>query len=140
VKDVTFAGKSVLYGPLPAGAAAGDLGLRVSIARDAAKLSARVADKDGNPLPDIRVVVLPASISSEAMLQAALVSGPTDNLGTYTSQPIAPGKYLVLATDDAIDPTPECIDNLWRSRRKFQEVDLAPNGTAQVTLTPIKLR
>jgi hypothetical protein len=53
---------------------------------------------------------------------------------------IAPGKYLVLATDDAIDPTPECIDSLWRSRSHFQEAELAPGGTVKVALTPVHLR
>lgn len=136
IKDVTYGGDSVLCAPLRAGSAAADLGLRVVLARDGATLSARTADKDGNPLPDMRVILMPAEVSSPGMLQAALVTGQTDQTGQYRSRPIKPGKYLVIATDGRIDATPESIDNLWRSRNRFQEVELAPGGTAQVTLTP----
>lgn len=140
VKDVTYSGKSVRYAPISVGGAAGDLGMRVVVARDAGRIAASVADKDGNPLSDYRVAVLPAEVSSEAMAQAAMISGQTDQQGRYKSQAIAPGKYLVLATDDLIDPTPECIDNLWRSRARFQEVELPPGGNVQVSLTPVPLR
>lgn len=140
IKDISYAGKSVQYEPLRVGSTAGDMGLRVTIGRDGGKLSARVADKEGNPLADMRVIVLPASISSEAMLEAAIVSGQTNQAGQYQTRALRPGKYLVLATDDRIDSTPECIDSLWRSRTRFQEVELAPNGTAQVTLSPVSFR
>jgi hypothetical protein len=140
VKDITYAGKSVLYEPMKVGASAGDLGMRVLIGRDGARVSARVTDKDGTPQADFRVVVMPAAISSEAMLQAAMVTGQTNQAGQYRSQTLRPGKYFVLATDDPIDATPECIDNLWRSRAHFTEVELPPSGTAQVQLTPVVLK
>ena len=138
--DITYAGQSVLYQPLRFGSAIGNAGLRVTVARDGATLSARVQDKDGNPLPDTRVLVVPASISSEAMLQAALVVGQTDQTGRYKSHTLRPGKYLVLATPDKVQPTPESIDNFWRSRNRFQEVDLPPGGSAEVKLTPVPLK
>jgi hypothetical protein len=140
VKDVQYAGQSVLYAPLRFGSATGNAGLRVIVARDGARVNARVQDKDGNPLGDMRVLVLPAGISSEGMLQSALVTGQTDQRGTYRSQALRPGKYFIVATQDRVNATPESIDNLWRSRTRFQEIELTPNGTAQATLTPVSLR
>jgi hypothetical protein len=129
-----------MHAPLRVGSATGNAGLRVMVARDGGRLNARVQDKDGNPLGDIRVLVLPADISSEGMLQSALVTGQTDQRGTYRSQALRPGKYFVVATQDRVNATPESIDNLWRSRTRFQEIELAPNGTAQATLTPVSLK
>jgi hypothetical protein len=140
VKDVLYAGQSVMHAPLRVGSATGNAGMRVMVGRDGARLNARVQDKDGNPLGDIRVLVLPADISSEGMLQSALVTGQTDQRGTYRSQALRPGKYFILATQDRVNATPESIDNLWRSRTRFQEIELAPNGTAQATLTPVSLK
>ena len=73
------------------------------------------------------------------MLAATLVSGQTDQLGMYTSHTLAPGKYYLAASEDAIDPTPESIGRLWRSRDRFKEVELAPKGTAQVSLEPVRI-
>jgi hypothetical protein len=136
IKDVTYAGQSTLYQPLAVGSTTGDAGLRVLLAHDGATLNARVADGDGNPLPDIHVIVFPAEVSSPAMLQAALTSGDTDQTGSYSSQPLRPGKYLVVATTGRIDATPESIDHLWRSRDRFQEAELPPNGSVQLSLAP----
>ncbi len=140
VKDVQYAGQSAHYAPMRFGSAPGNLGLRIVVARDSARVSAVVQDKDGNPLGDLRVFVVPAEVSSEAMLQAALVSGQTDQMGRYRSQALRPGKYFVFATEEGVNATPESIDNVWRSRNRFREIELAANGTAQVTLTPISLR
>lgn len=139
IKDVTYAGRSVRFEPLRLGSAMAGAGLRVVVARDAATLGARVADKEGNPVADIRILMMPAEFNSDGMLAATLVTGQTDQNGQYTSQPLPPGKYYVAATQAAIDPTPESIGRLWRSRDRFQEVELTPKGTTQVTLQPIRL-
>jgi Carboxypeptidase regulatory-like domain len=137
-KDVLYAGHSVMNDPLRFGGAPGE-GIKVIIGRDGATLSARVTDKDGNPVPDIRVLILPGEIRSEAMLATALVSGQTDQLGMYTSHTLAPGKYYVAASEDGVDPTPESIGKLWRSRDRFKEVELSPKGTAQVSIQPVRI-
>jgi hypothetical protein len=138
VKDVRYAGQSILYQPLRAGENAGT-GLSVVLARDGATVSARVTDKDGAPVRDIPVLLLPVDAATPAVVQAAMVTGATDQQGQYTSQTIAPGKYYVVATDSRIDATPECIDRLWRSRNKFTETSIAPNAATQLTLTPVTL-
>lgn len=140
VKDVQYAGQSVLYAPLKFGSALGNAGMRVIVARDGGKISALVRDKDGNPLSDLRVIVFPAEIASEAALQAALVNGQTSQAGSYRSQSLRPGKYFVAATAERMNPTPDSIGALWRARTRFKEVELAPNGSTEVALTPISLK
>jgi hypothetical protein len=138
LKDILWAGASIRYQPLRVGTSAGS-GLRVVIGQDGAKLTAVVTDKDGNPVPDLRVVVYPAEIASEAVLSAAMLQGQTNQYGQYTSQTLAPGKYYVGAIDAEVDHTVESIARLWRSRNRFTEVDVAPNGTPRVTLSPVVL-
>jgi hypothetical protein len=93
----------------------------------------------GAPVPDVSVLMIPSYVSSPAILQAAMATGQTDQTGAYTSHLVAPGKYYVIATESLINATPECIDRIWRARTKFAETTVAPNGTAQVTLTPVVL-
>lgn len=139
VKDVTYGSNSVLNEPLRLGNAMQGAGLRVTVARDGATITARVADKDGNPLPAISVLLMPTDVKSEAILQKVLVMGETDQLGIYTSHTLAPGKYYAAATAESLDATTESIGKLWRSRIRFKEVELTPGGSAQVTLEVVKI-
>jgi hypothetical protein len=81
VKDVTYEGRSVRYEPLHLGSAVAGTGLRVTVGQDGATLTASVADRDGNPVSDASVVVMPAGASSEGVLAARIVSGQTDQTG-----------------------------------------------------------
>lgn len=139
VKDVTFSGRSVLYEPLRTASAMSGVGMRVIMAHDGATLNVQVNDKDGNPGADLRVLAIPADLPSEGAMAARLVQGLTNQAGQYTSQTLPPGKYYVVATEETIDPTPESIGRLWRSRNRYQEVDLPPAGSAQVKLEPGKI-
>jgi hypothetical protein len=137
VKDVTYGGRSVLYEPLRLGSAIGGTGLRVIVARDGGRISAQVKDKDGNPMSDLRVVFVPADVASEAILSARLTSCQTNQVGSCRSITLPPGRYFVGASDSAVDHSPAVIERLWRSRNRFKEVELAPGGSAQVTLEPV---
>lgn len=138
VKDVTYANQSVLHAPLRLGSAIGNAGMRVIVGQDGAKLSASVAGKDGNPVPDTNIVIVPVENVSEGALAANLVTGKTDQNGQYTSQTLAPGRYYVAATDELFDASAASIARLWASHHSFTEVDLAPNGQASVTLAPLQ--
>jgi hypothetical protein len=138
VKDILYGGRSVRHKPLRLGSAIAGSGLRIVLGRDGGSFSVRVADKDGNPIPDSFVLIMPADVYSEAELAAALVSGQTDQEGRYSSHTLAPGKYYVLASSTEIDPTPESINKLWRARlTKAKEVELSSGKMAQVTLEPV---
>jgi protocatechuate 3,4-dioxygenase beta subunit len=139
IKDVAYGGRSVQYEPLRLGSAMPGAGMRVAVGHDGSTLTAQVGDKDGNPVPDARVLILPAVIGSEAELAARLVSGQTNQYGQYTSITLRPGKYYVAAVGDSVDATQGAVGRVWRSRSRFKEVELAPGASAQVTLEPVKL-
>jgi hypothetical protein len=136
VRDISYGTKSVRYRPLQV---VSNDELRVIIGHDGGTISVRVADKDGNPVGDMRVLLVPEEADSEAALQSMLITGTTDQLGNYTSRTLAPGKYYAAASSDYFDATPESIGKIWQSRSGFKEVDLAAKGNAQVTLEPMKI-
>lgn len=61
IKDILYAGRSLRTEPLRAGTAIGNASLKIILARDGATLSAKVADREGNPVADSHVVLLPAT-------------------------------------------------------------------------------
>ncbi|MFB3777385.1 MAG: carboxypeptidase regulatory-like domain-containing protein [Bryobacteraceae bacterium] len=136
IKDLTYGGHSILGKSLRVGSAMGDASLRIVVARDSGFFSAKVTDRDGNPVGNCYVILLPAGAGSEAELAALMQSGQTDQYGAWKSGALAPGKYYVLATYRAVDKSPEDIGKLWRARLGAQEVTLGPNSTAQVKLEP----
>jgi len=139
VKDILYGGQSALHEPVHAGKTIGT-DLRILLATDGGKISLKVQDKDGNPMPDCTTVLFPESANTEATLADSMLPGQTDQYGTYTSSTIAPGTYYVLATSDAVNRTPEGIAKLMRARTQAQKVELKANGSASVTLLPISLQ
>ncbi len=139
VKDIQYGGQTVFHQPLRPGSAMAGTGLKVLVARDGATLSVRVTDKDGGVVADSHILILPGEAASEAAIADTLISGQTDQSGQYTSPAIAPGKYYVAASEDGIDYTPESIGRLWRSRARFDEVELTPVASRQLTLRPVHL-
>jgi hypothetical protein len=139
VKDVIYGSDSVQRTPLVPGSAAASSRLRVMVAGDGATLVVDVKNKDGVAIGGQRILLVPAQMATEAELAALVLSNETDQTGQFTSKPLAPGKYYVAATSDAIYPVPENIGRLWRSRGRFQEVELAPNANVHVSLEPVKL-
>src|ERR1039458_8612101 len=69
-----YGDRSILYGTLQVGRAMGNAGLKIVLGRDGGTVSARVADKDGNPTADCTVVVMPATAPSEAVFAAMLIT------------------------------------------------------------------
>ena len=136
IKDVTYGGRSMMYQTLRVGSALGGAGLRVILGRDGGSIGTRVADKDGTPVADCTVVILPATASNEAEFATALKTGKTDQAGAWSSPTMPPGKYFALATGETIDRSPETTGKLWKARNRGEEVEIAPSGNASVALTP----
>jgi Carboxypeptidase regulatory-like domain len=132
IKDITFAGASVLNKPLHLGSASGDTRLRVTVADDCGLLAVRVLDKDGNPAPGSYVTVMPADSLPPALLAARMVSAPTNDKGLFTSGCLAPGKYHVIATTAPTEPTPESIGRILKARSSSNEIELNANAVLQV--------
>jgi hypothetical protein len=133
LKETSYAGISVLSAPIVPGSR-GDSTMRIVLGRDGGVINAKVVDKDGVPIPDAALVILPADITSPALLADSLIRASTDQNGNYTSARLAPGKYIVIATEASIDSSMDSIDKLWTVRNKAQSIDLAPNGTAGVSV------
>lgn len=140
LKDITYAGRSIRYEPFRPGSAIGAASLRFVLAGDGGTLAAKVTDKDGNPVADSRVIVLPASAPSEAILADAMIQGQTDQKGVWTSNRFAPGKYYLLASETPVDKSPESIGRLWRARLQAKEIEVGPNATVEVTLSPAPIQ
>ena len=83
--------------------------------------------------------MMPADLNSEAALADRLVSGETDQDGSYSYEVLAPGKYLVLATTMRLDRTVERIGKLWAARGQAKTVEIGPNAKAQITIEPVKI-
>jgi len=133
VKDITYGTQSVLNRPLRPGSALSN-SLRVVVGRDGGNLSAAVTDKDGKPVPDAYVVVLPDSAATDADFAAQTITGHTDQNGAWTSATLRPGKRLVVVSATPNDNTPETIARLQAIRPKAKEVEIAPGQTMQVKL------
>jgi len=139
VKDITYAGRSIKDEVLHFGSAMPGAGLRVVVERDGGTLNASVADKDGNPLSDMHVILFPDEIPSEAAFAERVSSGLTDQAGQYQSAALAPGKYYIGATKEGFDFNVERVSRLWRSRNRFQEVNIPSGAPVSIRLEPATL-
>ena len=134
LKDILYGTASVKNDVLHVGSSAGNMGVKIVLGQDGGSVSAKVTDKDGNPVGDQNVVVMPQSAGSEAQFAASLIYGQTDQNGVYQSGTLAPGKYLVMATSLTVDRTPETIRLLMGMRNRAKEIDLAAGARVQTTL------
>jgi hypothetical protein len=133
LKEATYSGTSMLSAPIVPGSR-GDSTMRVVLARDGGVIQAKVVDKDRQPIPDTPLVIFSADVGSPALLADSLIRSSTDQNGAYTSGKLAPGKYIVIATESRVDFSADCIDKLWAARSKAEPIELAPNGSASVTV------
>lgn len=141
IKDVTFAGTSIIRGSFRVGSAMANAGLRVSLATGAAKVTANVTDEKGNPFVAATVVAMPADASAEAVLADTMKTTTTDTDGNCTIAQLAPGKYYLAAFREKIDTTPESIGKLLTARAtKASEIDLASGAEANASLKIISVQ
>jgi hypothetical protein len=139
-KSITCGGRSVLHGVAPLGGAESCGALRFVFAHDGGSLTARVADKDGNPISEAYVAIVPESAATEAEMSAVMTFGQTGVNGVYSASALAPGKYRVLATNDTIDLAANRVATLWAAQSRGQEVEIGANAGVQVKLEPQSLQ
>ncbi|HKT11224.1 MAG TPA: carboxypeptidase-like regulatory domain-containing protein [Terriglobia bacterium] len=132
IKDITFAGESVLIRTLHLAGASGDTRLRVTVADDCGLLTVRVLDKDDNPAPGSYVTVLPADSLPPALLAARMISAQTNDKGLFTSGCLEPGKYNVISTAAPAEPTLEDLGRILKARSSSNEVELSANAVLQI--------
>jgi hypothetical protein len=140
IKDITYDGFSVLAEPLRVGGAVGNAELRVILKGDGGSLRITAADKEGAAVPNASVVIAPAGVATESALAAVMVRGEADQDGLFASDPMAPGKYRVVATASPLDNSAETMGRLMRVlSSKATDVEIGPNQQLPLTLVPIAL-
>jgi hypothetical protein len=140
LKEITCGGRSVLHGTAPLGGAISCGTLRFAIAHDGGSLTAHIADRDGNPVSDAYVAIVPESAATEGEMSALMTIGQTGADGVYSALALAPGKYRVLATNQTIDLFANCVDKLWTAQSRAREVEIGANANVQVKLEPQTLQ
>jgi hypothetical protein len=114
--------------------------LHLVMATDVANIAVSVADSEGKPVPGATVILIPQSVASAPSLSRLSVRGQTDQNGSYISPALTPGKYRVLATTQGLRWTvPEDLERLLLVLFQAKDVEVAPNGVAQVALEPIAI-
>jgi hypothetical protein len=103
-------------------------------------LTVRVADKEGDPIPDAYVAIIPESAATEAGMSAVMTFGQTGPNGVYSASVLPPGKYSVLASYETIDLAANRVDKLWAAQSRGQEVEIGANANVQVKLEPQALQ
>ncbi len=136
VKDMTYAGRSVLKTPLHLGTAVGNAELKIIIGRDAGSLTTTVRDQEGKPVSDVWVVVFSAEADSESALAKSMDANVTGPSGALTFGTLAPGKYLVIASSTWMDQGGDMLGRIWRARNKAKEIDVGPRATVDINLPP----
>ena len=140
LKEASFGNQDVLYAPLRLNQAAGGEPLHLTVACDGGTLTARVMDKDGNPVSHVTLYLMPAGAPSQGALALGLRRSTVVRSWSSPLTALPPGKYLALATGEDLDATSaDQVDKLWRARGQAKEVEIGPNATVQVTLEPIEL-
>jgi protocatechuate 3,4-dioxygenase beta subunit len=134
LQSVTYGPANLLYLPFQAGAS-GDVPLRMILGNDGGFIKVTAAI-NGVPASNAKVLIIPASVPSAAVLPDAMVTLEPGADGTATSHVLAPGRYYVLATSELLDNTPESIDAIWRARSRGVPADVAARTTASVTVEP----
>jgi len=140
IKEMTYGGQDVQYQPLHFGKAIGDATLRVVIGQDGGRLAITAVREDGTPSADARILLVSADVASEAALAARMIKAHSDQNGQFQSGLLAPGKYRAAACEESVDDSPESIARVWAALSRFQDLTVAPNGSAKLTLTLIKLQ
>ena len=82
------------------------------------------------------MIVLPESAPNDALVAASMRNGKSDQSGRFSTGMIAPGKYIVLATMDTVNRSPETIVKIWKARTRGETVEITSGGKPSVKLEP----
>ncbi|GIW56048.1 MAG: hypothetical protein KatS3mg082_2452 [Nitrospiraceae bacterium] len=132
VKEAAFSGRNVLREPLPVGGAIEGEQLKITLDARGGRLLVQVLDRNGTPIPDLTVLLVNERDMWTPAIADALVEGVTDEMGTYASPALAPGRYRVAVRPESADRSPEGFNSLVHTMRSAQRVDLAAGTSLQV--------
>jgi hypothetical protein len=114
--------------------------LHVVMARDQATIAVSVTDTDGKPVANATVMLVPESVMTAPLLFRMSTRGMTDQNGSYTSPPVPPAKYRVLATTQTVRwGVPEDLEKVLLVLFQAKGVEVAPRATLQVAVEPVPI-
>lgn len=134
VSDIQYGGRSVLHGALDFGSAPDGARLRILLAQDPGHATFTVLDKDGEPVPDGYVYLIPVGVFAPGDVAARMRELRGDQHGVYSSDEQPPGVYQVVAMPGQVLPEPESIDLLNAARPTAPEVEILPGETVELKL------
>ena len=112
--------------------------LHIVLALDVATIAVSVSGAEGKPAPYATVLLIPDFVTSVRDLSWGSVHGIASPNGTYTSPPLVPGKYRVLATTQTVRwNVPEDLEHVLPVLFQGKDVEVAPKTTAPVTVSPV---
>lgn len=140
IQEIVYGTESILHAPFTPGKAPAGSAIRVAVGHDGALVRARVTGRDGKPVPDATVAIMPESFASEGEFASALVSGRADQSGEFAAtRAIAPGRYRVVAIAEPLcDPVRVAdISRLISLRTKAAELTAEPNSDPVLRLETV---
>ena len=140
VKEASWAGKSILHSELRLTQEADGGQLRFTIACDGGSMTARVTDRDGNPVSNATLYVIPADVDSPGLLSQVVRESDVAKGWSGKVAALAPGKYLVLACELENDSSEDAISKLWQARSRAKEVEVGAGEAMQATVELANVR
>jgi protocatechuate 3,4-dioxygenase beta subunit len=132
VKDIVASGVSVLHKPFrPSG------DVRIELGRGGGSIAVQVRDAEGKPVPGAWVVIARPGADSEASFAAAMGVSKTDPIGNCRFTAVAPGKYLVLATQFPVDLSRDRVARAFRALAKAKQVEVGSGVSVVLNVTPV---
>jgi hypothetical protein len=132
-KETTYGGSAIRSSRVNL-SGGGETELKVTVARDGGALTATVHNSEGQPVPDVWVILMSAAVTTESELSTALNAGVTNRFGIFEFNNLRPGKYLAMAIPTWLDLSRENVARLWRARTGAKEVEIGAGSAVQVIL------
>jgi len=112
--------------------------LHLVVGTDLSTVAVSIKDALENPVSGATVVLIPESVTTTPALARFAVHANADQNGTYTSPPLAPGKYRALATTQSVRwDVPEDLEKVLLAMYQAKDFDVAPKSAAQITVEPV---
>lgn len=108
--------------------------------RPVGSISGTVTDSDGDPLSNVSVRLLAARFERRKLRYGTVASAQTDQRGRYRIGGLAPGRYFLVASPEALAPaaTPEVVRGQPPDESKYAP-QFYPNADRIAAATPIAL-
>lgn len=130
IKDIKYGGLSIVNRSFRPSSANGQLD--IVLGRDGGVIHATVVDSTGNPVANALLLAFRRDTSWGSDILDNVLSGFTDNFGTWTSPVLPPGQYIVLKASWPFLRGHELAEILKTTHGT--ELDVPPHSVSEVTI------